>query len=239
MNKANFFWSGRPFQQRHIAAFNSYIRNDWDVTVWTYNSDVSLPNNIKVRDANEIVDVSRLGTFTYENCNVNEVALSDIFRLKIMQHTGGWWFDSDCFCLRNYTDFELLTYNRYLVSAWEFEGSINNAVLYFSNAELLSSLIGFMESQIEPVMVWGKLGPRGLTHFLKHFELTYQALPSWTFYPLSWNEAGMGLEESQFDYMQKLCKPSLVYHYYNSICNRHAESDLNKGYIGHLIDLYS
>ena len=238
MNKANFFWSGPPLQKRHIAAFNSYLQNDWDVTVWTYNDNLDVPYYIKVRNANEILDVSRLGTFTYDTCNVDEVPLSDLFRLHVMKHTQGWWFDSDCFCLRNYTDFQLLTYNRYLVSAWEFEGSINNAVLYFSNMELLDHLIQFIESEIEPVMAWGKLGPRGLTKFLNQVGLAYQALPSWSFYPLTWNEAKLGVDTQAFDRVQQLCKPALTYHYYNSICNHYSESEYN-GYIGHLIKHYS
>lgn len=236
MNKANFFWSGSPLKRQHFAVYKSFIKHGWDVTVWTYDSALKDVDKIKFRDANEILNHSRLGTFTYENCNVHEVPFSDLFRLYVMHHTSGWWFDSDCFCLRDYSDFELLTYNRYYLGAWEFEGSINNAVLYFSNKELLWHLISSMESQLDHNMIWGKIGPRGLTKTLSDLNLTYQALPSWAFYPISWDKASYGIDDAYADYMKDLCKKSLTYHYYNSICHGIEEP---KGYIQYLTEQYS
>lgn len=235
MNKANFFWSGNPLQKRNYASFNSFLAHGWDVTVWTYDSDLNLPSEIKIGNANEILDRSRLGTFKYDNCFVDEVPFSDLFRLYVMHYTDGWWFDSDCFCLRDYSDFDLVTYNRYFVSAWEFNDSINNAVLYFNNKELLSHLIAYTESQIEPQMIWGKIGPRCLTKFLLDVNLTYQVLPSWSLYSVTWADAIKGTQDEHLDYMKQLCKPSLIYHYYNSVCQREEP----KGYIQYLTEQYS
>jgi len=235
MNKANFFWSGNPLQKRNFASFNSFLAHGWDVTVWTYDTDLPLSPEINVRNASEILDPSRLGTFTYDNCNVNEVPFSDLFRLYVMQYTDGWWFDTDCFCLRDYSDFDLLTYNRYFVSAWEFSDSINNAVLYFNNKQLLADLITFTENEIEPQMIWGKIGPRCLSKFLFNYDLTYQVLPSWSLYAVAWDDALKGTQDEYIDYMKELCKPSLIYHYYNSVCQREEP----RGYIKYMTDLYS
>jgi hypothetical protein len=152
-----------------------------------------------------------------------------------MQYTDGWWFDSDCFCLSDYSELESLAQNKNYVAGWEFPGSVNNAVLYFQDKKLLADLILATEADIEPVMFWGKIGPKSLTNFLTSVNMTEQALPSELFYPITWVEAAKATEDEHFEYVQNLCKNSLIYHYYNSIC----QWNTPKGYLGHLINLYT
>jgi hypothetical protein len=238
MNKANFFWSGSPLQKRHIAAFNSFLQHDWDVTVWTYENELNVSRGIKVRNANELLDISRLGSFKYTNCSVNEVVFSDLFRLYVMKHTGGWWFDSDCFCLKNYSDFELLAYNRSFVTSWEGP-EVNNAVLHFPEETLLNDFIAHIEATIQPEMPWAYIGPTAMTEYMKNANLSHCVLPSWTFYPIRWPDAYKGIKDEYFSYIRQMCKPSLVYHYYNSICQHHSSGNEYGGYVGHLIEKYS
>jgi hypothetical protein len=235
MNKANFFWSGNPLKEINVAVYNSFVSRGWDVTVWSYDpGSISLSPHIKVKDANEVLDISRLGTFSYENCDVNEVPFSDLFRLYVMQYTGGWWFDSDCFCLSDCYELQYIAQDKQYVAGWEFPGSVNNAVLYFQDKELLTNLILATEADIEPTMFWGKIGPKSLTNFLTSVNVADQALPSELFYPITWGEAAKATEDEHFEYVQNLCRNSLVYHYYNSIC----QWNTPKGYLGYLVSLY-
>lgn len=188
-----------------------------------------------MRDGNEILDASRLSAFKYETCVVDEVVYSDLFRLYVMKHTGGWWFDIDCFCLVDQFHFENISYGRNFVAGWEVEDTINNSILYFPDQDLLSDYIDYVESQIEPVMPWAKIGPVALTDFMRSRNLQNQALPSHCFYPITWPDAKKSIQDEYTDEIREKTKSSMTYHYYNSICNQNEF----RGYVRELMNKYN
>jgi hypothetical protein len=238
MNKANFFWSTTELKPHIIASYNSFIANGWDVTIWTLDEDLNFPSHLNVRNANEILDGSLFGSFSYENCNVDAVPFSDLFRLYVVKHTKGWWFDSDCFCLQPYSEFEKISIGKDYVAGWEQDGSINNAVLYFNNDELIDELIEYTASLISPIMPWAKLGPPCITQFLVNKDITDQALPMPLMYNVKWPEATLALQDEHFDDLKSLLSEALVYHYYNSVCHRQMSDGNYGGYLRYLTDLY-
>jgi mannosyltransferase OCH1-like enzyme len=234
MNKANFFWSGSPLLPQQICALKSFLHHGWDVTFWSLTEkSVEIPG-VNVRDANEVLDGSRLGAFRYETCYVDEVVFSDLFRLYVMKHTGGWWFDIDCFCLVDQFHFNNLSYGRNFVACWEVEGTINNSILYFPDQQLLEDYINYVESKVEPVMSWATIGPVALTDFMTMRNLENQALPNNLFYPITWPDAKKSIEDEYTEEIREKSKHSLTYHWYNSICNLHEF----RGYVRELMNKY-
>lgn len=239
MNKANFFWSSTELKPHIISSYNSFIANGWDVTVWTLDPDLNFPSHLNVRNASEIVDSSLFGSFSYEHCNIDAVPFSDVFRLYVMKHTKGWWFDSDCICLRPYSEFEKVSIGKDYVAGWEFDGNVNNAVLYFNNNELLDELIEFITGKISPVMPWAYLGPALLTEFLVNKGIADQALPTPLLYNVNWPDAPLALQGEHFHYLESLLSEALVYHFYNSVCHRHMSDNNYGGYLRYLTDRYA
>ena len=80
------------------------------------NIEVSkIHENIKIKNAEEIVPKNYLGKFTSNSQKKMLSAFSDYFRYKLLTKNGGWWFDTDCYCLKNVEEFSKLSENRNIV----------------------------------------------------------------------------------------------------------------------------
>ena len=126
INVANFFWVGE-LTQYEILSFNSFLNNGFNVNLWTYFSKWNKKNNnllnekIKLKDASEIVNESYLMKFTQDSQKSNMSSFSNLFRFELLKKGYGWWFDSDCICLRNAKDFIKLNNNKQFILGLEYE----------------------------------------------------------------------------------------------------------------------
>lgn len=105
----NLFWDGAPLEKFELLNLKSFLVNDHNVNVFTYNRkifDIVSHKNLSIIDANEIINKSEL--FYYKghgDCPINSVCgFSDIFRYELLYRVGGWYLDFDITCLKNFND---------------------------------------------------------------------------------------------------------------------------------------
>ncbi len=84
---------------------NSFIKNDAEFHLWTYEPIASkVPSKAVVRDGNEILSKDKM--FRYPEKMMlgfggnSYVGFSEIFRYKVLHDKGGWWSDMDVTCLK-------------------------------------------------------------------------------------------------------------------------------------------
>lgn len=225
MNKeiANFFWHGE-LSKFETACIKSFIKNGFDVHLWSYN-DLQVEGAIS-RDAKEIFPSDLL--YKYKH-HFNErsaehsslAAFSDAFRYKVLQHNSGWWFDTDCYCLRDQSEFYKIRENKNVVVGFEDWSTCttNNAVLWCNNLvldELNSRVDTITKSKNYELSFWGELGPTLLTKTLLDLSLHNQFFPAHMFYGITSNDRNMFTDPSKKPVGKTLIADSYLAHIWTS-----------------------
>lgn len=230
MQVANFYWDGNLsiFEKSSLMSF---VKNNFRVNLWTYSSPEDVPNGVNVKDANEILDESWIGKYVFEDpsksSNKNIYTLfSDLFRVKLVSEGHGWWFDLDCFCLKDEKYFQELASKNIFVMGKENEEEVNASVLFISEesfAKKFSKYI-FSTAKSSEDRSYGFTGPRAITKFLKDRNLFEMSQKPNTFYPIEYQNYQDAYKKEEMTNCLNLTKDSYVYHWWSSLNYKNDES---------------
>jgi hypothetical protein len=172
------FWHGGPLPPLSRACLRSFAREGHEVELFAYHA-LDVPGDVRLQDAEQILPASDLTLF-----GGNIPAFADLFRYQLLHDRGGWWVDTDVYCLTS----ALPVAPR----AWAPEGGdiLNNAILKFPAGDPTCAELACLarERAIEPAS-WGALGPSLLTEVLARSTTSDHAGTRAEFYPLHWLEA--------------------------------------------------
>lgn len=219
MEIANFFWGGE-LSELEKNCMKSFHRNGFKVKLWSYE-DIQL-ENIETCDAN-LVMPKKLDLLQELNCKTEEesslASFSDYFRLKVVSIYGGWWFDADCFCLKDVSEFQLIRKDKRIVSAKiEDKNSphhIMNGAFWLD--EILSKKIieeyeEFIHNSTKEIKSYGFFGPEFFTNFVYRNNLYDDILPSSAFYAIHWTQSVLMTHPENIDIAIDMTKDSLLTH---------------------------
>lgn len=173
----NTFWHGPELSPLHWACVKSFADRGHRLRVFAYQP-VNLPPGVVREDARQVLPESELFEF-----HRSFSAFSNIFRYKLLLEQGGWWVDTDVYCLKE--DIDDCSY------AWAAQDDeiINGAILKFPSGDAtLRGILAAAQEIGSNVKVWGEIGPALLTRHLagREFEGHYGSTQD--FYPLHWIE---------------------------------------------------
>lgn len=188
---ANFFWVGQlTFQE--FACFNSFLKNGFTVNIWTYDNELQDSNNylkeeeFNIKNAEEILPSTLLRNFYQGRERGSISSFSNLFRYQLLIREGGWWFDADCFCIKNIKFFQELTKNKDFVLCKEYEDHVGSSVMFFNNKSTLLEIQ--KEAQLrtskKSKLFWGEIGPNMITDVLKKEGVYDQTVDSDIFFGL-------------------------------------------------------
>lgn len=105
----NGLWIGRQLSDIELLTINSFLHHGHTFTIWTYEDIDNVPNQVIVKDANEIIGKDKVFKYPEDSKlkwgKGSYAGFSDIFRYKLLYEKGGWWVDMDLTCLKPF-DFE-------------------------------------------------------------------------------------------------------------------------------------
>jgi len=97
-NVVNSLWISPVMGDLQILCLRSFLDKKIDFHLYTYNSISNLPAGVIIKDANEIIDASRI----FKDIKNSYATYSDWFRIKLLHEIGGWWVDCDTFCVKKF-----------------------------------------------------------------------------------------------------------------------------------------
>jgi cytochrome P450 len=175
----HMFWHGGGLPPLAHACIQSFISHGHLVRVHAYHP-LALPADAVLEDAREVIAVNDPLYLTLADRSVH--AFTNCFRFILLHLRGGWWVDTDVYCLTT----DLPNEGR----AWaEQEPSIiSNGILRFPKGDPLCERLAALVRRT-PSMGRGGTGPDLLTSILSpHHDGTSFGSRE-TFYPLHWLEA--------------------------------------------------
>jgi hypothetical protein len=242
MEVANIFWNGElsTFEKKCI---KSYVNNGFKVKLWSYDG-IEL-DGCESCDANLVLGKSYIGKIQQSHPDIsiersNMAAFSDMFRFTLIAKHGGWWFDADCFCLKNQKDYKELRGDKDIIAFIEEIGSINCAAFYIKenskvSIDILNEFSILYNENIDNVAKWGTFGPIFFTNFINKYGLNDCALDRDLAYAIHWEEFYLFFDATQKEIGHNRIKDSYLTHILNTFMKKH---NVNKDEppIGSLLD---
>ena len=224
-NTANFFWEG-ALTEYEVASINSFVRNDFSVNLWSYskNSFSEISTEVKIRDASEILPIDLLKKLTQNLQKANYSSFSNLFRYKLLDVYGGWWFDTDCFCQKNVVEFEKIITNRDYVLGLERENYVGSAVMYFTDTKLLNQIEDKAYELIKENnyrLKWGQIGPDLITDVVISKKLIDNILDPTYFFPVPPNKIGKLFTPNLEKIEENTISNSFVCHTWNEMFRKY------------------
>lgn len=219
---ANFFWHGNPLSLYEISCLTSFVKHNWEVRLWTFGG-IQAPPGVLLCDADQFFKVEDIQTFVQKKKVGCLAAFSDAFRYSVLERDGGWWFDTDCVCLKDQSYFSNLSADKNIIAGYESSEVINGAVLNIPNKTILLSTKKLLNEILEirnRRVGWGEIGPRLITQIVKVYNLENEILSSEYFYPVTPKQALMALDADKLNELTIRSKNSYVYHYWSEMISR-------------------
>jgi hypothetical protein len=97
MIKTHMFWAYGNFSNLEKIAASSFIKNGYDLNIWTYRKIDNAPTEASIRDANEILPESTV----FLNLHSSYASFSDLFRYALLNKIGGLYVDTDVISVKS------------------------------------------------------------------------------------------------------------------------------------------
>jgi len=159
--RVHMFWAYGPLSKLERLSMLSYLKNNYELILWTYGKVENIPSEVQLGNAREILPEDRV----FLNSMNSYASFADLFRYSILNKIGGMWSDTDV--IAN-VDSSTIT-NPFLVTEKVKDSNeikINNNVIY-NPIPIKGNVIDLAEAVADryPIdkLTWSELGPDLLT----------------------------------------------------------------------------
>lgn len=192
---------------------SSFINNGHKYILYAYDNIKNLPEGTIIKDANDIIDKSRV--FKYKHHD-SYAGFSNMFRYKLLYEKGGYWVDTDIFCLKPFA----LKNNYIFASQRSKKDGVKKVNCCLMKAPAKSKIMEFcyQESKMKhpDMLKWGDTGPNLLTKAVIKFGMWDNVLSPEVFCPIDWWDWKYFITESNMNIFTN----SLSIHLWNEMWRR-------------------
>jgi hypothetical protein len=221
-NLANFFWHGDLTNYENIC-ISSFVEHGFEVNVWSYQN-LKLPTGANLKDAREILPIEHLTAYTQNKQEKNLAAFSDVFRFTMLHKVGGWWFDTDCVCLKPVDDFIKLAENKKVVAGKENDQWVACGAIFFEDDNISKLFLDELQKRCiennNKFKGWGWIGPKLFTEVVQRNNLFDQMCSPDTFYPVSWKDYLFLFQPDKLEVINNMCSNAYTCHLWNELFRR-------------------
>lgn len=167
----HLLWIGGVLSRLERLCCSSFVRNGYEVKLWTYGPMSGVPPGVSVCDASEILPESRV--FRYANGSF--AGFSDLFRYAVLARQGGLWADADMVCLLPASELRARLSNGFLVTERTRSAGrrqITNSLIYCpqpQKGDIVDLALAVTDRYDTEKLLWGDCGPRLLSHLAKAY----------------------------------------------------------------------
>ena len=217
---AHMFWAKSPISPLETLCMKSFLRNKYELWVWTYDEKLQLPDGASLKNANELIDESEL----FLNQRGSYAGFSDYFRYKVLNTFGGLYADTDVIALKEADELpekEFLVSERGSNSNSE-KVNINGNVIYCprpSKGNVIDLAYVYSRNFRKEDISWSEIGPSLLTAITTIYPRhSFEIHPPSFANPIPWWDCPKKLLMSG----TKLTKETFFIHCYNEMWRRHS-----------------
>ena len=163
----HMFWAYGKFSKMEIICATSFIKNGFDLNIWTYGDNQINIEGASVRDARELIPES----LVFLNQAGSYAGFADLFRYSVLCLYGGLWADTDVVVLRPANQ---LPQKPFLVTERTSEGGVLiNGNVIFNPIRKYGNIIDLARVYAERFpkneITWSEIGPSLLTAIVQSY----------------------------------------------------------------------
>lgn len=229
MNKeiANLFWHGE-LTNLEKTCIQSFVKHGFHTKIWSYtNIQVDGAESCDARlvlpEEHLIKYKQQFGTDDgFIKSHSSLAAFSDAFRWNLINKFGGWWFDTDCYCLKSSEEFKQLRENKPFISGLQESGSPTVACgAFYANQHISTKLVDRLNLLCDrydcQFPKWGIIGPHLISDVVQDEELTTYILPPEKFYSIESGQTNYYVDPLLKNDAKSLITNSYVTHIWHSM----------------------
>lgn len=156
---AHMFWAKGSISRLEYLCMKSFVDCGYRLFVWSYDNSLEIPVKAILRDANKVVDESKL----FLNMRGSYAGFSDYFRYKVLNRFGGLYADTDVIAVRPARE---LPRKQFLVTEHTrkkvFNRYINGNVIYNPNpckGNVIDLALAYTRRFPKADVEWAEIGP--------------------------------------------------------------------------------
>lgn len=203
--KVQSLWIGNKLSNLEILTINSYIKNNIDFELYTYDNIINLPKDVIIKDGNQILPKSDIFCYQVGKGKGSFSAFSNIFRYKLLYDNGGIWVDMDLVCLKNFS-----IDNEYVFASELDLRKRSNVASCFIKSPKKSDIFNWAYKKAitydKNTLEWSVIGPTLLSKAINKFNLNKFIKNYKTFCPLGFKD------------WKQLIEPNKNINFNNSFC---------------------
>lgn len=177
-------WVGGSLSPLEQMCIRSFLYHGHDFVLYSYEPIANVPEGVIVKDANEIIPLTTLHYSTFSRLCI----FSDFFRYKLLLDKGGWWVDTDTFCMKPF-DFPL----GYVFSSEYTKDNkihVNNGNIKApAGSEIIKYCWEMCLSMRSKSGEWSASGPALMKSAVELFKMDKYVQPPKVLCPIPWWEA--------------------------------------------------
>lgn len=190
------FWYGPELSPIESLCLLSFVKQGMEFDLYTYVSDLEVPEGVTLRDAGEIYDEDEVFRYQEGPGEGSVAAFANMFRYKLLYERGGWWVDTDIV----YTGHRLPEQSTFF--GWQNESDICNAIMRAEPGNPVVRECLETAEELRADVSWGEAGPKLLTDVIRRQDKNNKTFPEEYAYPLSWNEGPSVYQPSEAETVQ-------------------------------------
>jgi hypothetical protein len=188
VTEVNSFWHGAELSDIERLCISSFLKNGVQYCLYLYERPANLPPGITVKNANEIIDRSRIFTYRAGTFNLGSVAgFSNLFRYTLIHERGGWWTDTDLCYVNGFAEESAEMFFAEPSQGGDFRVATALFKSPAGSAPLRYCLDRFAEKDVTKI-VHGETGPSLLTSSILTCAKRAEVLAADTVFPVAWWE---------------------------------------------------
>ena len=206
-------WIGDKISRLEKLSINSYLKNDNEVHLYTYDNIDDLPDNTILKDANSVIPRHKI--FKYKNQD-SYAGFANLFRYKLLYEKGGFWSDMDIACLK-----KPLTEEPFIFASERAPGGsyrITNCFIYAEKeSEIMEYCYHTALSKKPEELNWGDTGPKLISEAVVKFELYDHVVDPEVICPVDWWNCKQFLIKP---YNELISEDTYAVHFWNEMWRR-------------------
>jgi Alpha 1,4-glycosyltransferase conserved region len=210
------FWHGSPLNPYQLLCLRSFVDRGHTVEVFTHGRELSVPDWVQQRDAQEIFPTDHVLHYQSGFGAGSPSLHSNLFRYMMLQQLGGWWIDLDVLLLRS--DLPDASFFFALGPPPEAAHFVYCGVIKAPAGHgLLNDAVKQSRAIVNADTQWGQLGPCLFTVLVHEHSLMDCSSPAQSAYPVPPAELQLLFDPDRRDHAVERCRQSYFIHLWNEV----------------------
>ena len=189
-------WTGPHLPKMQRYCLDSFIRNGHPIELYTYHGCDYVRDGITILDAHDILPREKVFTPVIGDKIGNLSTFSDLFRYTLLAQKGGWWVDTDTYCLRpfNYTRKHLMTFD-----AQTYHWLVTTPFKTIAGHKTIRHILELADAIPRDSIKFNEMGSKLLNaNILQHRDMLKYAEPFEAFQPWDYNSTEKWITDPAF-----------------------------------------